>query len=59
MDRIPSAVPTTNHDMIDLLGKEEAMEMFLNGFARQVSLPSCSFCLMLISAHPRPSGRKS
>ncbi|KAL8277155.1 hypothetical protein RQP46_010483 [Phenoliferia psychrophenolica] len=35
MDRIPTAVPHANHDMIDLLGKEEAMEMFLNAFARQ------------------------
>lgn len=37
MDRMPSAVPVTATDMIDLLGKEELLEMFLNGFARQVS----------------------
>ncbi|ORY81850.1 hypothetical protein BCR35DRAFT_304029 [Leucosporidium creatinivorum] len=35
LDRMPSAVPITATDMIDLLGKEELLEMFLNGFARQ------------------------
>lgn len=51
MDRIPSAVPITATDMIDLLGKEEAMEMFLNGFARQVRT---SPFVLLFRAHLPP-----
>lgn len=27
-------------DLVEMLGREETMEMFLNGFARQVRLPS-------------------
>ncbi|KAK4698937.1 hypothetical protein P7C70_g7334, partial [Phenoliferia sp. Uapishka_3] len=49
MDRIPLAVPSSNHDMIDLLGKEEAMEMFLNGFARQVGNPPLKLVFALLT----------